>query len=164
MFHDFLKPKQPGNVFSQKEYWFDAQGSIGSTIRDPLYEVLSMRVSHHPDLPSSIRSFCLASDGRKNLGLFQKDLMRIATFSPLAMWPGPQTYRTPVESAVAHGVFTTIRYISGSSCHVGRYRTWVRNDEMVTKNHRWDYATGQLLFFTLLRGSRDRKTLMGMIL
>ncbi|KAK7693589.1 hypothetical protein QCA50_003158 [Cerrena zonata] len=43
MFHDFLKPKQPGNVFSQKEYWFDAQGSIGSTIRDPLYEVLSMR-------------------------------------------------------------------------------------------------------------------------
>lgn len=50
MFHDFLKPKQPGNVFSPKEYWFDAQGSIGSTIRDPLYEVLSMRVSHDVSL------------------------------------------------------------------------------------------------------------------
>ncbi|CAL1704828.1 unnamed protein product [Somion occarium] len=43
MFRDFLKPRQPGKPFAPKEYWFDSQGSIGSAIRDPLYEVLSMR-------------------------------------------------------------------------------------------------------------------------
>ena len=70
MFHDFLKPKQPGNVFSPKEYWFDAQGSIGSTIRDPLYEVLSMRVSHDIDFPPFIYPFCLARGAEEKRSYF----------------------------------------------------------------------------------------------
>ena len=44
---------------------------------------------------------------------------------------------------MAHGVSPEIWYIPDRSCHVGRYRARVWDDEMVPKNNRRDYAPGE---------------------
>ncbi|KAL4248144.1 Anaphase-promoting complex subunit 5 [Abortiporus biennis] len=44
LFHDFLKSRRPHAPFRPRDYWFSyPDHPIGSIIRDPLYEVLSMR-------------------------------------------------------------------------------------------------------------------------
>lgn len=45
MYRDYLAPKRPSGVFGPREYWFGAATPLGSRMRDPLYEVLSLRVS-----------------------------------------------------------------------------------------------------------------------
>lgn len=44
LFQDFLKNKRTGLSYSPREYWFSSFHPVGSLIRDPLHEVLSMRV------------------------------------------------------------------------------------------------------------------------
>ncbi|GBE82222.1 predicted protein [Sparassis crispa] len=42
-FSDFLKQKRPDGTYKAREYWFWSASSLGSMIRDPLYEVMQMR-------------------------------------------------------------------------------------------------------------------------
>ncbi|CCL99134.1 uncharacterized protein FIBRA_01149 [Fibroporia radiculosa] len=42
-FAEFLKQRRPHGSYKPREYWFWSQMSLGSMIRDPLYEVMQMR-------------------------------------------------------------------------------------------------------------------------
>ena len=44
-YNDFLKPRKPVGSFNPREYFFDTSAPAASIIRDPLYEVIQMRVS-----------------------------------------------------------------------------------------------------------------------
>lgn len=44
-FADFLRQKRPHGQYMDREYWFRPGDPLGSMIRDPLYEVMQMRVS-----------------------------------------------------------------------------------------------------------------------
>jgi anaphase-promoting complex subunit 5 len=46
LFREFLKPRRPIGSFSPKEYFFDANAAQLSIIRDPMYEVIQMRVGY----------------------------------------------------------------------------------------------------------------------
>jgi hypothetical protein len=48
LFREFLQSRRPSGYYSPKEYFFDATTSHLSIIRDPIYQVIQMRVREIP--------------------------------------------------------------------------------------------------------------------